>query len=69
MQKIGLQFQKLAEICTFLENWQIAGSIHKKCYISANFVNWVPIFCMRGQLYDISEPGSDRVNDSNFRKI
>ena len=51
MQKIGLQFQKLAEIRTFLENWPIAGPRHKKSDISANFENWGPIFCMRGQFY------------------
>ena len=51
MQKIGLQFQKLAEIRTFLENWPIAGLRHKKRDISANFVNLGPFFCMRGQFY------------------
>ena len=51
MQKIGLLFQKLAGIRTFLVNWPIAGTRHKNGDILANFENWGPIFCMRGQFY------------------
>ena len=51
MPKIGLLFQKLAKIRTFLENWPIAGLRHKKSDISANFENWGQIFCMRDIFY------------------
>ena len=68
MQKNGLQFQKLAEICTFLENWSIAGLRHKKRDISTNFVNWGPI-CMRGQLYMCLKKGEYMNSEVDNKKM
>ena len=49
--QIGPQFTKLAEISRFLCLGPAIGQFSKNVRISANFWNWSPIFCMKGQFY------------------